>query len=167
MTKLRTSLMSAALLAGVAGIGLPPAFAQTAPAPATGSAPHGGMHHRDHAWMMPGQLVDGRIAFLQTELKITSAQQPQWQQFASVMRQNAQALDQMISNVRQHRGSAENAADRLSLHAEFAKVRAENEARLATAFKPLYASLSPDQQQVANQLVGHAGWQRGEWHHRA
>src|SRR5215472_16690619 len=147
MTKLRASLMSAALLTGVAGIGLTPAFAQTAAAPAT-SPSHGAMHHRDQAWLMPGQLVDGRIAFLQTELKITPAQQTQWQQFASAMRQNAQALDQMIANARQHRGAAENAVDRLSRRAEFAKVRADNEARLATAFRPLYASLSPDQQRV-------------------
>jgi periplasmic protein CpxP/Spy len=167
MTKLRTSFMSAALLAGVAGIGLTPAFAQTAPQPATGSAAQGGVHHRDHAWMMPGQLVDGRIAFLQTELKITPAEQPQWQQFASVMRQNAQALDQAIATARVHRGGAENAVDRLSLRAEFAKVRADNEARLATAFRPLYASLSPEQQQVANQLVGHGDRHHGEWHHHA
>jgi hypothetical protein len=42
-------------------------------------------------------------------------------------------------------------------------VRADNDARLLTAFKPLYASLSPEQQQVANALVGeHHGR-----HHRA
>lgn len=167
MTKVRTLLMSAALSAGVAGIGLTPAFAQTTPSPATGAAPQSGMYQRDHAWMMPGQLVNGRIAFLQAELKITPAQQTQWRQFASVMRQNAQAIDQVIASARQHRGAAENAVDRLSLRAEFAKVRADNEARLATAFRPLYTSLSPDQQQIANQLIGHAGWHHGEWHHRA
>ena len=52
------------------------------------------------------------------------------------------------------------AVQRLALREQFAKVRAENDAR---AFKPLYASLSPEQQQVANQLVA----PRHERHHRA
>jgi periplasmic protein CpxP/Spy len=165
MTRLRTSLLSAVLLAGVTGIGLAPAFAQTAPAPAAGSA-QGEMHRHAHAWMTPSQLVDGRIAFLQTELKITPAQQSQWQQFADAMRQNAQSLDQAITAARQHRGTAENAVDRMTMRAEFAKVRADSDTRLLTALKPLYASLSPEQQQVANTLIGHQGWHHG-WHHRA
>jgi periplasmic protein CpxP/Spy len=163
MTKLRTSLLSAALLAGVTGIGLTPALAQTAP---TAPAAQGEMHRHGHAWMRPSQLVDGRIAFLQTELKITPEQQSQWQQFAAAMRQNAQSLDQAIAAARQHRGQPENAVDRMTMHTEFAKVRADNEARLLTALKPLYASLSPEQQQVANTLLGHQGWHHG-WHHRA
>jgi hypothetical protein len=55
------------------------------------------------------------------------------------------------------------AVQRLSQREQFAKVRAESDARLLTAFKPLYASLSPEQQQIANDLVApHHGW-----HHRA
>jgi hypothetical protein len=49
------------------------------------------------------------------------------------------------------------------LREQFAKVRAENDARLLAAFKPLYASLSPEQQQMANQLVG----AHHDRHHRA
>jgi hypothetical protein len=79
------------------------------------------------------------------------------------MRQNAQSL----ANARQHRDTAMNVVERMEVRAQFAKVRAENEARLLTAFKPLYASLSPDQQQMANELMsGHGGWHHG-WHHRA
>ena len=39
--------------------------------------------------MMPGQFVDGRIAFLKAELKITPAQETQWQQVEAAMRENA------------------------------------------------------------------------------
>jgi protein CpxP len=164
MTRLRTSVMAAALLAGATAIGLAPAFAETAPSPAnvTGQS----QAHHGRFGMMPGQLVDGRIAFLKTELKITPAQEAQWDQFAAVMRQNAQSLDQAIANARQHRDTAMNAADRIEMEAQFAKLRAENEARLANAFRPLYASLSPEQQQMANELMSHAGWHHG-WHHRA
>lgn len=171
MTRFRRSLFSAALLAGVAGVGLAPAMAETAPAPANSPA-QTEAHHHGRGWLTPGQLVDGRIAFLKTELKITPAQEAQWQQYASVMRQNAQSLDQAIATARQHRGTAMNAVERLEVRGEFAKVSAENQARLLTALKPLYASLSPDQQQVANALMTrHMGEHHGEghhgWHHRA
>jgi Spy/CpxP family protein refolding chaperone len=156
--------MAAALLTGVAAMGLTPAIAETAPAPV--STPAQSDVHHGHARMMPGQLVDGRIAFLKAELKITAAQESQWQQFAAVMRQNAQSLDQVIAGAREHRGAPINAVDRMEMRAQFSKVRAENEARLLSAFRPLYTSLSPEQQQVANQLMAHAGWHHGN-HHRA
>jgi hypothetical protein len=112
--------------------------------------------------MLPSQLVDGRIAFLKAELKITPAQETEWQQVATAMHQNATGLDQVIGNARQQRGSMD-AVQHLALREQFAKVRADNDARLLAAFKPLYASLSPEQQQMANTLVGaHHGW-----HHRA
>ena len=50
----------------------------------------------------------------------------------------------------------------VELREQFAKVRADNDARLLGAFKPLYANLSPEQQQMANQLVG----AHHHWHHR-
>ena len=53
--------------------------------------------------MMPGQFVDGRIAFLKAELNITSAQEAQWQQVETAMRENAKALDQTIAAARQNR----------------------------------------------------------------
>jgi acyl-CoA reductase-like NAD-dependent aldehyde dehydrogenase len=112
--------------------------------------------------MLPGQLVDGRIAFLKAELKITPAQETQWQQVAAAMHENANSLDQAIKAARQDHGSMD-AVQRLALREQFAKARAENDGRLLAAFKPLYASLSPEQQQVANQLVA----PHHERHHRA
>ena len=109
-----------------------------------------------------GQLIDGRIAFLKAELKITPAQEPQWQQVAAAMRENANVLDRTIATARQDRAEMD-AVQRLELREQFAKARADNDARLLAAFKPLYAGLSPEQQQMANRLVAaHHGW-----HHRA
>jgi len=157
----RTPLLAAALFASVAVPGLSPALAQsTPPAANSGTAQSQARHH---ARMLPGQMVDGRIAFLKAELKIAPAQETQWQQVATAMRENANALDQAISTARQQHGTMD-AVQRLTMREQFAKVRAENDARLLTAFKPLYASLSPEQQQMANELVGahHHGL-----HHRA
>jgi len=160
MIRLRTPFLAAALLTGVAAIGLAPVLAQTAPANST-AAPSEPRHHAMEK-MMPGQFVEGRIAFLKAQLKITPAQEAQWQQVEAAMRENAKTLDQTITTARQNRGDMD-AVQRLELREQFAKVRVDNDARLLSAFKPLYASLSPEQQQMANQLVG-AHHHR---HHRA
>jgi hypothetical protein len=78
------------------------------------------------------------------------------------MRENAKALDQTVGAARQDRTEM-TAVQRLELREQFAKTRADNAARLLAAFKPLYTSLSPEQQQMANQLVGAYGHR----HHRA
>jgi periplasmic protein CpxP/Spy len=157
----RTPVLAAALFAGIAAFGVAPAFAQATPTPATSSAMPAAAQHHHRMRMLPGQLVEGRIAFLRTELKITPAQEAQWGQVAAAMRQNANALDQQITTTRQHHTNMD-AVQRLTLRGEFAKLRAENNARLLTAFRPLYASLTPQQQQVANALiVPHHGWHGG------
>ncbi len=115
------------------------------------------------ARMMPGQFIDGRIAFLKAQLKITPAQEGPWQKVEAAMRDNAKALDQAIVTVRQ-KGGDKNAVERLEMRDQFAKVRSENSDRMLAAFKPLYSSLSPDQQKMADQLIGAAGH---HWRHRA
>jgi hypothetical protein len=51
--------------------------------------------------VMPGQFVDGRIAFLKAPLKITPAREAQWQRVQAAMRENAKTLDQTITDHRQ------------------------------------------------------------------
>src|SRR6266436_4110904 len=162
MITLRTPFLAAALFTGVAAIGLAPALAQTAPAPANSTAAPTQARHHAMERMMPGQFVEGRIAFLKAQLKITPAQEAQWQQVEAAMRENAKTLDQTIITARQNRGNMD-AVQRLEFREQFAKVHVDNDARLLAVFKPLYASLSPEQQQMANQLVG-AHHHR---HHRA
>jgi len=74
----------------------------------------------------------------------------------------AVSLRAEVPTARQNRGNMD-AVRRLQLREQFAKVRVDNNARLLAAFKPLYASLSPEQQQMANQLVG----AHHHWHRRA
>ena len=163
MTRLKKPVLAAALLASVAAIGLTPALAQNTPASAdTGAAAREG-HHHARARMMPGQFIDGRIAFLKAQLKITPAQEGEWQKVEAAMRDNAKALDQAIATVRQNRDD-KNAVERLEMRDQFAKVRSENSDRILAAFKPFYSSLSPDQQKMADQLIGAAGH---HWRHRA
>jgi len=66
----RTPFLAAALLTGVAAVGLTPALAQTASSPAAPDAAQAPMRH--HERMLPSQLVDGRVAFLKAELRSRS-----------------------------------------------------------------------------------------------
>jgi hypothetical protein len=175
-TTLRNALLAAALVAGTGSVALMPVLAQDRSAAGdaqTGApladapradAPRADAHRHGARHLMPGELVDGRIAFLKAELKVTAAQEAQWQQVATAMRDNASALDQAIAMARQNR-SATDAVQRLEQHQQFAKLRADGDARLLTAFKPFYASLSPEQQQMANRLIG--GRHHHDWHRRA
>ena len=158
----RKPLFAAALLVSATVLSLNPVLAQTTPAPGDSGAVQSQARHHAGPRMAPGQLVDGRIAFFKAELKITPEQETQWQPVATALRQNANALDEVINSARQQRGTMD-AVQRLTVRGQFDKVRSESDERLLSAFKPLYASLSPEQQQIANQLlVQHHGW-----HHRA
>jgi periplasmic protein CpxP/Spy len=159
---LRKPLFAGVLLTSTAVLGLTAAFSQTAPAPGDSAAMQSQARHHAESRLLPGQLVDGRIASLKAELKITPEQETQWQSVATALRQNANALDQVINSARQQHGTMD-AVQRLTERGQFDKVRTENDARLLSAFKPLYASLSPEQQQIANQLLVH----HHEWRHRA
>jgi hypothetical protein len=162
MISLRNPLLAAALFAGIAAVGVTPSLAQTASGPENTRAAHSEGRHHAMERMMPGQFVNGRIAFLKAELKITPPQEGEWQRVEAALRDNAEQLDHIITSARQDRNNM-NAMQRLELRAEFAKVRADNDARLVAAFKPLYASLSTEQQQTANQLFQ----AHHRWHHRA
>jgi len=164
MIRLREPILAASLFSGVAAVGLTPALAQTAAAPGESNAAtvSSNARHQAAERMMPGQFVEGRIAFLKTELKITPAQESQWQQVAAAMRENAKTFDETVTAVRQNRATTD-AVQRLELREQFAKARADNTARLIAAFKPLYTSLSPEQQQMANRLFA----EHHHWHHRA
>jgi hypothetical protein len=166
---LRKPLLAAALVSSVAAAALAPASAQTAASPTNTAVLDRSAQPGSAAMpprILPGQLVDGRIAFLKAELKITTGQEAQWQKVEAAMHENAEALDRTITATQSRRAVAD-AVEQLEIRAQFAKVRADNDARLLTAFKPLYASLSPEQQRMATALLtaGH-GWHRG-WGHRA
>ena len=90
-----TTLVSIGLTAATASL----AAAPTATLPATpGAQTHQGArhHHEKRAFSLPGERVDARLAYVKTALKITDAQQPQWNAFADVLRKQAHERDQQI-----------------------------------------------------------------------
>jgi hypothetical protein len=171
-------IMSTLIAAGFAAA-VPLTMAQTG-SPAAG-APQGQhaqrFHHGKQAFSLPGERVEARLAFLKTALKITDAQQAQWNAFADVMRNHAKSADARIKTWK------EKMAQRTERKRPTAIERLERrQARLATAStrmsellaveKPLYAALSPEQQQIADKVLagrgrGHGGFRHGGRHGRA
>jgi hypothetical protein len=174
MNKLITTLIvSAGLTAGA-----PLAFAQAAPspdAPQARTAPRGpGMHghHAQRARMSAADRTEARLAYVRTALKITDAQQPQWDAFAGVLRKHAQQRDE-FRKTRLEQGKparAANAIERLERRQKFMTVASERMGEVLAAAKPLYASLSPEQQQIADGLIarqGHGARGHGRGMHHA
>src|SRR5512146_1442378 len=99
--QMNKSIMSTLFAAGLA-TAAPLATAQPA-TPGTEAPQHNfAQRHHQHArpFSLPGERVEARLAFIKTALKITDAQQPQWNAFADVMRKNAKQADERIKQWR-------------------------------------------------------------------
>ena len=118
------------------------------PAAATGASPLA-----SHA--APGntmeQRVEGHIKQLHAQLRITSAEEPQWNQFADVMRGNARGMDQAIS-ARMQQYPTMNALQNMQSYEQIAQTHAEDLQKLVPAFENLYNAMPAEQKQVADQV---------------
>lgn len=161
-------LMMSALIAAGFAAAVPLSMAQTAnPAPGVTQGRHAkGFHHDKQAFSLPSERVEARLAYIRTALKITAAQQTQWDNFAGVMRKQAKDAD---ARVQEHRAKMAanterkrpNVIERLERQQVFmATASARIGERLAVQ-KPLYAALSPEQQQVADKVLAGHGGKRG------
>ncbi|HEX7934386.1 MAG TPA: Spy/CpxP family protein refolding chaperone [Paraburkholderia sp.] len=92
--------------------------------------------------------VEDRIAYLHSQLKITSAQEPQWKAFADVMRNNGQTMGELF---KERRAAANvSALDDMKQYANIAQAHADGMKKLVDAFDPLYNSFSPEQKKLAD-----------------
>jgi protein CpxP len=99
-----------------------------------------------------GGDVDRQIADLKKQLKITPQQEPQFNAFAEVMRNNARDED---SQMRQAGANQRpNAVDALKQAQQMAEMQSNGLKRLVPAFQALYDSLSDPQKKTADQVLG-------------
>ena len=102
-------------------------------------------------------FADKRIGELKTELKITAAQEPAWQAFASKATQQAQAMQVNRSKTPEASGPM---PDRMAQRSDFVKQRVAGMESMNAAMQDLYAVLTPEQKSLADQRFGHAGGAR-------
>jgi hypothetical protein len=101
---------------------------------------------------MMAQHVEGRIAFLKAELKITDAQLPQWNAFADAMRDNAKAMQGMMGPM-MGMGQDGTLPDKLAAREKQLTAQTEAIRKLKAAADPLYAALSADQKKTADEIM--------------
>lgn len=100
----------------------------------------------------PGQHIEGRIAFLKAELKITPEQEKVWKAYADALREAAKSMqgmhDQMMSG-----GMPATLPERLERQEEMMTARLDALEKTKAAAVPLYNALSPEQKQAADALM--------------
>ncbi len=114
----------------------------------------GGQHGRFGSSM--GRHVDGILAFVKTELKITAGQEPAWQEFSTAVRELARERTGFRSGMRDRAQDGSKDAplvDRIDRRLAMMEQGTAHLRRMAEAVKSLYAELTPAQQQLADQLV--------------
>jgi periplasmic protein CpxP/Spy len=95
--------------------------------------------------------VEQRITQLHSDLKITPAQQPQWDRFADVMRANSTNTNKAYVE-RANKLTTMSAADIMSSYAALSTQHAQDLQNLAITFQALYSAMTPDQQKTADQV---------------
>ncbi|MFH1044125.1 MAG: Spy/CpxP family protein refolding chaperone [Pseudomonadota bacterium] len=107
------------------------------------------------AWGNPTAVAESRLAGLKSELKITAAQESAWKAYSDQAKQHAEAMQALMSSAQ---GSAQaTAPERIELRNQVMKKRQEEMEKTTTAFKDLYAVLTPEQKTLADQRVGMMG----------
>lgn len=104
--------------------------------------------------MQGGARVDGRLAFLKAELKITPEQEKAWTDFATALRQVAAKARDSGGMMRGMSGEAGNAMppQMLEQYEQHLTQRLEAVRTLRTVLTPFYAVLSDEQKKTLAQL---------------
>lgn len=172
------AVFTATLLSSTVGAApLPHALAASGAAPSearhlTPAQMHGVPMHRRGAAADRTDHVEGRVAFLKAELKITDDQAPQWEAVAKAMRDQSAARTALRNELRSERGQTEGEHDRAerrqtltapeilalrekatAARAKVLAVNAEGQREFTTAFNALYNRLGDDQKKMADQLL--------------
>jgi len=161
-------LMIAALFTAGLASALPAAIAQTATPPQARSEQG---QHAKRPFRLPSERVEARLAYLHTALKITDAQKPQWNTFATTMRKQAREADKRVQERRTRMAEGAkrpqlSAIERLERRQQIMTVRTQRMNELIVAGKPLYATFTPDQKAAADSLLSSGRGRGGHHRHR-
>ena len=117
------------------------ALAQAAATPASATAAD-----------MKGETVEQRITTLHAELKITPAEEAQWNNVAQAMRENASAMEKLVAANRTTPPQSMTAVQDLQSYQKFAQAHVDGLKNLTSAFSSLYDSMSDPQKKNADQV---------------
>ena len=154
MKSIRSNYLASAAMAALLALpGVALAQSTTAPAPVT--PPPATTASPLAAQPAPGnnaeQRVETHIRQLHAQLRITPAEQPQWDQFAQVMRENARDMDQAFMQ-RAQQYPTMNAVQNMQSYEQIAEAHAQHLQKLVPAFDTLYNAMPEQQRQLTDQV---------------
>ena len=97
------------------------------------------------------ERVERRIKELHGQLQITPAEEPQWNEFAQVMRENARDMDQAFVQ-RAQQFPTMNAVQNMQSYEQLSEEHAQRVQKLVPAFQKLYDAMPDAQKRVADQV---------------
>ena len=97
--------------------------------------------------------VEGRIAFLKAELKITDAQSGPWNAFADALRQSAKRLGDIRQSMMKPGAARATFAENLDNQERALSARLDGTRAMKTAFAALVPKLSDEQKKAADDLL--------------
>ena len=115
-----------------------------------------GMMGRGMGGMATIDRVEGRIAFLRAELKITDTQADAWNTFADALRTNARKLAEVRASMMPKPGDGQPASTlsaRLDQQEQWLAARLDGTKAMKSAFVKLNEVLSDEQRKTANDLL--------------
>lgn len=95
--------------------------------------------------------VEARIKSLHDQLKITAAQEPQWDAVAQAMRDSAKNTGALIAD-RAKNAKSRTAVDDLHSYRAVIKSQLDGIDQLTTAFEALYSSMPDAQKRIADEV---------------
>jgi len=120
----------------------------TPPPPAAEASPMAG---HPVAGKNAEERVEGRIKELHAQLRITPAEEPQWNEFAQVMRENARDMDQAFLQ-RAQQFPTMDAVQNMQSYEQIAEQHAQRVQKLLPAFEKLYDAMPDQQKRLADQV---------------
>ena len=97
--------------------------------------------------------VEGRLAFIKAELKITDAQAQPWNAFADAVRSNIGSMAEMRKSMMAAQGGVSTLPDRLALEDKLVTAHLAALKKTEEALGQLYRMLTDDQKKVADTIV--------------
>jgi protein CpxP len=160
------SLRQAMFAAAAIGLVLPSqgGFTAAGAAPSTGSQVearpadgHGNGHDK-------AASIEQRIKEMHAKLLVSPAQQPQWDAFADVMRNNGRDMEQTFHQ-RMSSISKMTAPENMQSYAQVATNHAQDMQKLVPAFQTLYDSMTDSQKNTADQVFRDQAHRGKHGHH--
>jgi uncharacterized protein Yka (UPF0111/DUF47 family) len=96
--------------------------------------------------------IDQRITSLHEELKITPAEETDWNAVAQTMRDNADAMEKLASQKQAQSEKGMTAVEDMQTYGEFAQAHVDHLKKLTSVFETLYDAMPKQQQALADQV---------------